>query len=72
MVDRPSCTCAAFNLKLGLGMLLLIGAREFYLEAAGIDDDREVTKTNHELLCLFVERKDHKDSNELEMFEGHK
>ena len=72
LVDGPSYTYAVFNLKLGLGKLLLIGTREFYLEAARIVDGFEVTKTNHRLLCLFVERKKHKDSNEREILEGHK
>ena len=68
----PSYTCAVFILKLGLGKLLLIGAREFYLEVARIVDAFEVTKTNHELLCLFVEWKNHKDSNERKTLERHK
>ena len=73
MVDEPYCTCAVFNLKLGLGKLLLIGMREFYLEVARIVDDFEVTKNknNHEL-CLYIEWKNQKDSNECEILEGHK
>jgi hypothetical protein len=71
MVDGPSYTCAVFNLKLGKDKLLLIGARIFYLDVAGIVDDFEDTKTNHEL-CLFIEGKNHKDSNECKILEGHK
>ena len=58
-------------MKLWPDKLLLIGAREFYLNVAGIVNDFEVTKTNHEVF-LFIERKNHKDSNEREILEGHK
>jgi hypothetical protein len=71
MVDGPSSTWAVFNLKLGPGNLILIGMREFCLDMSGIVNDFEVTKTNHKL-CLFIECKNHKDSNEREILEGHK
>jgi hypothetical protein len=71
MADEPYYTCAVFNLKLRLVELLFIGAREFYLEVARIVDDFEITKTNHEL-CLFIEWKHHKNSNECKILERHK
>jgi hypothetical protein len=72
MVDEPSYTCSVFILKLGHDKLLLIGMMEFYLEVTGIVDEFEVTKTNHELLCLFIERRNHKDSNKHKILEGNK
>jgi hypothetical protein len=71
MVDELCYTCTVFNLKLGLGKLILIGGREFYLEVTGLDDDFEETKTNKEL-CPFIGCKNHEDLYECKILEGHK
>lgn len=71
IIYQLSDTCTVINFKSELIKLLGNCAREFYLDAVGVVNDFDVTKTKYKL-CLFIKSKNHKDSNEHKILEGHK
>ena len=55
--NKPSDASAVIELEVKLDKLQLKSARDFYNDVVGVIDKYEVTKTDHELCMLMVQKK---------------